>query len=305
MNPRQFAFINRRFFKILIACALIVALLIAFDVRRVIQVFTQLHWLPVVLALALFVPQVLVSAVRWRGWIACLTPIGVGEAVRQTLAASALNLVLPAKLGDLSKAGMLPVDEPKQRATAMYRATAEKLTDVAMLALFVVCGAVGLSSLSIAIGGAAMFCVAWITRRGDSPVSITARQWMLLLAWTAVLWTLHLAQLHLFLHAAGVTVPWETTTARMPLAIFAGLLPVSFCGIGTRDAALVTVFSDIAPAAPMLVVGMLTALRYFIPGAVGIALLGGYLPKLSATSWRGPKFPSRRSTQQHQTLVRS
>ena len=57
-------------------------------------------------------------------------------------------------------------------------------------------------------------------------------------------------------------------------SLYAGLLPISFCGLGTRDAALVYLFADIAPASTMTVVGLLTGLRYVIPGAVGIPFVG-------------------------------
>ncbi len=276
---------TRRLVKIAIACALVALLVATIDVSRVALAIARLQWMPLGVALALFVPQVVVSAVRWREWIAPLERITLAESVRQTLAASALNLVLPAKLGDLSKAAMLDVDESNQQANvrsrAMFRATAEKLTDVAILASFIVAGVLGIASAGVVVGCVVLFVLARIARRREASSLKTMSEWMYLTAWTIVLWSLHLAQLHLFLQAAGVVVPWETTATKMPIAIFAGLLPVSYCGIGTRDAALVAVFSDVAPAASMLVVGMLTALRYFIPGAIGIAMLGRYLPKLS------------------------
>ena len=93
-----------------------------------------------------------------------------------------------------------------------------------------------------------------------------------------LLWLLHLIQIDLFLRAAGVAVPWFCTLSRIPLAIFAGLLPISFCGVGTRDTALIWLFSDVAEPATMAAVGMLTALRYVAPGAVGIPLLAGWWP---------------------------
>ena len=99
---------------------------------------------------------------------------------------------------------------------------------------------------------------------------------------TVCLWVLHLVQFDLFLGAVGVQVAWHEVFARVPMAIFAGLLPVTFCGIGTRDAALVWLFADFAPASTMAVVGMLSALRYLIPGACGITLVGRYLEKSAA-----------------------
>jgi hypothetical protein len=84
-----------------------------------------------------------------------------------------------------------------------------------------------------------------------------------------------LLQIGWFLRAAGVEVGVQETIARVPPAIFAGLLPITLWGVGTRDAALVHLFADLAPASTMAVVGMLTALRYVVPGAVGIALVPG------------------------------
>ncbi len=292
MNDTAPGFNWKWFFKLALACILVVSLVASVDFPRVIRALAHLEWVPLSIALVLFVPQVIVSAIRWRGWVTSLSKITFTESVRQTLAASALNLALPAKMGDLSKAGMLELEESHQRPRAVFRATVEKLTDVSILALFIVVGTLGISSKIVFVVGAILFLVAWLIRRRVTPASQNASAWLCLVAWTTVLWYLHLAQLHLFLHAAGVSAPWETTTARMPLAIFAGLLPVSYCGIGTRDAALVAIFSDIAPAASMLVVGMLTALRYLIPGAVGIALLGGYLPTLSKSRWRGSAVAS-------------
>ena len=70
-------------------------------------------------------------------------------------------------------------------------------------------------------------------------------------------------------------------------AIFAGLLPVTLWGIGTRDVALVWMFADVAPAPAMAVVGMLTALRYIVPGLAGIPCLSGILGGVRGAEGRG------------------
>src|SRR5690606_35511080 len=103
--------------------------------------------------------------------------------------------------------------------------------------------------------------------------ALAPKQAIALIAATFLLWSLHLWQIDFFMRAAGVTVPWPLAASRIPLAIFAGLLPLSCCGVGTRDAALVWLFADAAPASAMAVVGLLTALRYLLPGAFGIAVL--------------------------------
>lgn len=220
------------------------------------------------LGLLLFVPQTLASAWRWQRLLRPLAEVSFIEALRQTLAANALNLVVPAKLGDFSKVAMVG-DDPAVRKQAALRALLEKLGDVAMLLAAIGLGFLGLSAaqaLGLTLGFVALLVV---VRRLQSR-EFDYATWI---GSTALLWTMHLAQLHFFIRACGVEVSLATTLQRAPIALFAGLIPAAFCGIGTRDAALVWLFADVAPAPTMAIVGMLTALRYLVPGAVGIPVL--------------------------------
>jgi hypothetical protein len=253
----------KRLMKIGVAGGLLVALYTAADWRSVGRVLASLDAGYLVAGLLLFVPQTLVSAMRWRRLVSPLAAISLGEAVRQTLAASALNLIVPSKLGDLSKAAMLPLAGPGDRARAGGLALLEKGADVAALAVLWLSGWLAVNGLTLCgllltIAAAA----SWTRLRSSSGCSLAAC--------SLVLWTLHLLQIDCFLKAAGVFVPWSEAASRIPAAIFAGLLPISFCGIGTRDSALIWLFSDTAPASVMAAVGALTALRYLVPGAAGI-----------------------------------
>jgi uncharacterized membrane protein YbhN (UPF0104 family) len=283
--------------KIAAAAILLTALYWAADWREVVRATANLDFWILFAALGLFVPQTLVSALRWKAWVRPLCRLSVGQAARQTLAASALNLIVPSKLGDLSKAAMLPSFNPEPAATARdgldvpvavgsglnkyarsrgaWLAAVEKAADLAMLALFCAVGWLGGSAAASAVLWAiflpltlAAFIGRWLNRRETS-------RWLTLAWWTSLLWLAHLAQIGLFLWSAGVKVGADDVLARVPLAIFAGLLPISFCGLGTRDAALVYLFADIAPPGTMAVVGLLTGLRYLVPGAVGIPFVGG------------------------------
>lgn len=220
------------------------------------------------LGLLLFVPQTLASAWRWRRMLRPMADVSFADALRQTLAANALNLVVPAKLGDFSKVAMVG-DEPAVRKQAALRAVLEKLGDVGMLLLAIGLGFLGLDvvqTIGLAVGFVLLLAV---VRRQQGP-SFDYAMWI---GSTAMLWTMHLAQLHFFIRACGVDVSLATTLQRAPIALFAGLIPAAFCGIGTRDAALVWLFADVASAPTMAIVGMLTALRYLVPGAVGIPVL--------------------------------
>ena len=273
--------------KVTVAVILLVALYTMADWRAVARAVAGLDPGYLVPALILFVPQTLVSAARWRFLAAPVCRISLLEGTRQTLAASALNLVIPSKLGDLTKALMLPV-EPADRVKAGRWVVFEKISDVAALSAFVVVGSIAVDCRILTGVAALLLALFWLTGRSTLRLprdSILTRA-TICAAWSIVLWSLHLLQIHWFLLAAGVETSLAVTAARVPLAIFAGLLPVSFCGLGTRDAALVWLFSDTAPAATMAAVGALTALRYLVPGLAGIALLPRYLPKGRRLAWQ-------------------
>lgn len=225
--------------------------------------------------LVLFVPQTVLSARRWQRMTVDVARLSIGEALRLTLASSALNLVVPSKLGDFSKAAFMPVAAGSDRKRLAALVAVEKGTDLAVLLVIMLVGMqFGWLSLGVAV---AAFCgvVAWhvlSVRRvwlgrwsPSSPLRFVGA--------TALLWALHLTQIHCFLLAAGVPTSWGMTALRVPAALLAGIIPAAFCGIGTRDAALVQLYADSAPAATMLVVGLLTSLRYVVPGAIGIPFL--------------------------------
>src|SRR5256885_10962555 len=96
-----------RLVKAVVAVALLVGLYWAADWRAVLRSARDLDAVWLGAAMLMFVPQTLVSALRWRTLVRPLRRLTVGESMQHTLAASAVNLIVPSKLGDLSKAGML------------------------------------------------------------------------------------------------------------------------------------------------------------------------------------------------------
>lgn len=271
--------LKSRWLKIAAAALLLAVLYRAADWRTVGRTLATLDLRYLAAALALFVPQTLLSAWRWRMLVRPVQMIPYTAALRHTAIAAAWNLIVPSKLGDLSKAALLPGLTASQRAAVGGLVVIEKLADVAALCALILAGMAGERFLG-AMALAAVVSISasesntrpgLLVRLGQARVS--PRTLTLLSVSTLALWCLHLWQIELFMRAAGVFVPWQIAAARLPLAIFAGLLPVSFCGVGTRDAALVWLFADVAPAGAMAAVGLLTALRYLAPGAVGIAVL--------------------------------
>ena len=63
-------------------------------------------------ALAMFVPQTLLSGARWSWIVGAYQPLGLRRATELVLMSSALNVVLPSKLGDVAKGAFLHADLP-------------------------------------------------------------------------------------------------------------------------------------------------------------------------------------------------
>lgn len=91
------------------------------------------------------------------------------------------------------------------------------------------------------------------------------------------LWGLHLLQIYFFFLSLNAPVPALPFAALMPLAIFAGLLPLSLFGMGTRDAAIILLFSAYHPPEILAGVGLYVSLRYLVPAAAGLPFLNSYL----------------------------
>jgi len=255
--------------KISATLALCAALYVAADWRSVGRQLADVDGRLLAVAIGLFVPQTLIAGWRWRRMVRPYASLGLLEASGQILGGSSANLVLPSRLGDFSKAAMIRGIDGRARKKIAGLVVVEKVCDVFVVFSAVVLGMLGQAAAIAVFALAAVACLA--TYLPDSRrMTPKLRSRLVLVGGSIVLWTFHLAQLHLFVLCCGVDVAWTTSLERIPVALIAGLLPAAFCGIGTRDAALVFLYADVAPTAQMAAVGALTALRYFIPGAAGI-----------------------------------
>jgi uncharacterized protein (TIRG00374 family) len=99
-----------------------------------------------------------------------------------------------------------------------------------------------------------------------------------ILAWSFGIWLLHLLQIACFFRAVGVEASLVTVLALMPVAIFAGLMPLTIAGIGVRDWAIVALFAGAGnPREVLVAAGLLVSLRYVVPAAGGLPWIGLYL----------------------------
>ncbi|HQH26677.1 MAG TPA: lysylphosphatidylglycerol synthase domain-containing protein, partial [Oligoflexia bacterium] len=85
-----------------------------------------------------------------------------------------------------------------------------------------------------------------------------------------ILWFFHLAQFVCFFKMFGASTPALLVIACVPLAVMVGLLPISFAGLGTRDAVLIWLFMSWDPPDLLAGVGLMSHLRYIVPALLGV-----------------------------------
>ena len=87
----------------------------------------------------------------------------------------------------------------------------------------------------------------------------------------ALQWQMNSVMMYFLLLATGAAVPPLATWTATPLALLAGVVPVTISGIGTRDGVFLGLLKDHAPGPAILAASFLyTALAYWFLGLLGI-----------------------------------
>lgn len=121
---------------------------------------------------------------------------------------------------------------------------------------------------------------------------------------TVINWLASIVQTHFLLHAVGAPVPFHLTMAALPIAIFIGLIPVTLGGMGTRDAALITLLTPAVSAPQALAVGLLYSFfGYWLLALLGLPFLKAALPR-SFQNFGDPARGRRRRTMLHPPPVK-
>lgn len=265
-------------------------------------------------AVAFTIPLTLATA--WRFAALSSGSVAAGESLRLILAASTLNMVLPSKMGDLAKAWILRRDGTMSGGRALALVVLEKLLDlwslvaVGAIALAVTRpalpgGEAGLGLALLVLWGASVGLLLPMLagRRALAPLLMVSKplgklntkltalveDWDALIGWfwlnparalsmlagSLILWVGHMVQIWLFTSAIG-DVPLALTMAFAVIAILAGLLPFTFAGVGTRDAALVVLFAPYLDAGGAALLGLCATLRYLIPAIAGLPFVSAF-----------------------------
>jgi len=305
----------RRYVSIIVSLLILAVIYWKIDVHQLFRAFEQTNIALLSAALAMVIPTTWLSAWRFKRMAPPEAKIGMSTALRLTLAASAMNMVLPSKMGDIAKAHFVRRDGLVDGALALSITIQEKALD--LLALLAWCAfglaifqpkseaswaafaaivtglAVGIAALTsrrtyeLVINGVQRFAGQRL-RRASSQLregwSAAQAQWLgkprnaILVGSTSVLiWLLHLVQIWIFILALGAWVPLVTSLGLTPLALLIGLLPFTFAGVGTRDAALIFLYAPYFDSGVGAALGLLCTVRYLLPGLLGLPFFSFFL----------------------------
>jgi len=307
----------RKFITIAISLLILCAIYYKIDIVRLGGAFRNAEPMWLTISLAMVIPLTLLTAWRLEILAPARADIGFAEANRLILVASALNVVLPSKMGEIAKAYFMTKRSAMSGALSLSIVIVEKMSDTLSLLLWcafgltlypekdalfwmltvlvifgLIAGVVLLGSHSVAhifFASAARIIPAtkidkvhrlesgWIEMQDFFWAD--KRRLIGVSALSVFIWFLHLLQIWLFILALRSFAPFVAALGLAPLAIFAGLLPLTFAGIGTRDAALIFLFHRYLDAPAAAAVGLLCTARYLIPAIAGLPVLHHYLGK--------------------------
>ena len=248
--------------------------------------------------------------------------LGFGEANRLILVASVLNMVLPSKMGDIAKAYFMKERGHLSGSLSLSLVVFEKACDMLSLLLWCAFGLMlypskdwlfWVMTISVTFGLVAGLLLLssrrfaqlfFVKGSAKAPKKLRSKLEKLRGSWSEMqdyfwrdkgqllkititsifIWFLHLLQIWFFILALKAWTPMLANLALAPLAILAGLLPLTFAGIGTRDAALIMFYQPYFNAPTAAALGLLCTSRYLLPAIGGLPFLGQYLSTLRMRS---------------------
>lgn len=303
-----------------ISLAILAFIYLKLDVGAMTRVFAQTHPAYLLLSLGMVVPLTLLTSWRLQMLAPQRAEIGFGEANRLILVASVLNMVLPSKMGDIAKAYFMGEKGKVGGSVSLSLVVFEKTCDMLSLLVWCVVGLLfypgkdllfWLLTASVAAGLVLGVTLLASRRLADlffgglrrvMPGKKKAAVEKLESGWkemqeyfwsdtgrvvrvsglSVFIWLLHLLQIWLFILALRAFAPFVTSLGLASLSILAGLLPLTFAGVGTRDAALILFYRPFFDAPTAAALGLLCTSRYLMPALAGLPLLPRYLGAVRA-----------------------
>jgi uncharacterized protein (TIRG00374 family) len=309
---------------VLISVALLVALYRNVQLNLVADALLQADRFWLIVSIGMILPITYLRALRFY-WVAPAGSLpGSGEALRLTLVASALNVFLPAKSGDLIKSYFVATRSSTPAGVALAIVVYERLCDLfGLIAWCLVGWVIGRPQIDgigvvfwSTLGAIWAVCFVLISsERAAVLVQTMVRQalpstslrklhqladgWPGLLqrlrgrrrfivSYSLALWLTHLFQIWLFTVALSLDIPFTVSASLSAVALMVGQLPFTFAGLGARDVALVVLLARYTTPEVAAAMGVLISTRGLLPPLIGLPVMRPYLSSAleDARQWR-------------------
>ena len=282
-----------------ITIAIFYAIFTKIDFYSVADILLHANLFYLFIALLLLFAIILITAKRWQ---TILETMGYNfqykECFNLIMAAFPLTSITPSKSGDVIKAYYLKDKIPASKTVGSV--ITERMFDVLTLVLFSLIGMMFCKKYELAgVAFAILVCIIAIfllMRAGfDFRLPIKSswnekiqnlilstklltkdnkKAFLFILLYSILIWFISIVQTVMFFYALGINVPLLFTIANIPIAIFIGFIPVTLGGMGTRDAAIIILFSAYATSSQLLGVGILFSFfRYWLVSLIGIPFM--------------------------------
>jgi glycosyltransferase 2 family protein len=305
----------KRIISIIVSLIILAIIYWKIDFISLIQVFqnSNIYWM--IVSLCMVVPITTITAWRLQQITPKKAKLSFGNANKLILAASVLNMVLPSKMGDIAKAYFMRQQGHLTGTLSLSLVIFEKTCDLLSLLLWCTFGLIFYPNknwlfwiMTASVGGGLLLGlllisshkfaqIFFILSKAIAPKTLKIKIQKLQFSWEEMhryfwqdktqllkitltsifIWFLHLLQIWFFILTLKAWTPFLANLALSPLAILAGLLPLTFAGIGTRDAALIAFYQPYFNAATAAALGLLCTSRYLLPAIGGLPFLGQYL----------------------------
>ena len=305
----------KRLISIAVSVAILLIIYSKIDFQGLINAFRHADGQWMAISLGMVVPITLLTSWRLQQLMPKGGTLDFWEANRLILAASSLNMVLPSKMGDIAKAYFMRERGHLSGSLSLSLVVFEKTCDMLSLLLWCVFGLMlyphkdslfwlmtagvgsGLSLGLLLLGSRRFAAIFFSFSQRIAPKKLRGKLNKLHSSWDEMhsyfwkdkaqltkisitsifIWFLHLLQIWFFILTLNAWVPLLVNLALSPLALLAGLLPLTFAGVGTRDAALILFYQPYFNADIGAALGLLCTSRYFLPAIGGLPFLGNFL----------------------------
>ncbi len=308
----------KRLISVIISIIVLIIIYSQLNIQEITSILSQCNTSLILFGALLTIPLLFLQSLRLKWIVDLKDTLSIGESFRLISLANTLNFILPSKLGDLSKAYFLSRNHNLKKPLSISIIVYEKILDLIGL---VTTSAFGLCAFGFAsvyplltfLMVFGTFFTLWflfsrklvhftlyVTKK-VFPAKLSRllkplyHYWICmqhetlkhkktlptLIVSTFLISMGHYFQLWIMYRSIVPTFPFSVHLALSPMTLAAGLLPVAFSGIGTRDAAIVLTFSSYISEEASASLGIIATLRMLVLALPGVFFIKTYLKNKS------------------------